>query len=191
MNKKIKKQSDDELTKLHDRLKGGHVARYHTRPELSDGQNVAAHTWRAMVILQTLWPDVSKNCLLHLLYHDVAEAEMGDVPATTKWNYPEINELMVHAEKNYEALIGVGEIVHQVTEEDKKKCDIADKLELVLHCYRLLKQGNLMGQDVLWNGLNYIESNYSKDPFYKPVGKLRRILWNQIKKDLQHSHRYC
>ena len=144
-----------------------------------------------MVILQTLWPDVSKNCLLHLLYHDVAEAEMGDVPATTKWNYPEINELMVHAEKNYEALIGVGEIVHQVTEEDKKKCDIADKLELVLHCYRLLKQGNLMGQDVLWNGLNYIESNYSKEPFYKPVGKLRRILWNQIKKDLQHNHRYC
>ena len=191
MNKKFKKQPDDELTRLHDRLKGGHVMRYHTRPELTEGQNVAAHTWRAMVILQTLWPDVSKNCLLHLLYHDVAEAEMGDVPATTKWNYPEINKLMVHAEKNYEALIGVGEIVHQVTEEDKKKCDIADKLELVLHCYRLMKQGNLMGQDVLWNGLSYIESNYSKEPFYKPVGKLKRILWNQIKKDLQHSSRYC
>ena len=56
---KVKKTTN--LRRLYDRLRGGHVLRYHTRPEIADGQNVAAHTWRAMVILQTLFPDISKS----------------------------------------------------------------------------------------------------------------------------------
>ena len=58
-------QRNVDLKAIHQRLKGGHVLRYHAKPEIADGQNVAAHTWRAMVILQTLWPDSSKNAMIH------------------------------------------------------------------------------------------------------------------------------
>jgi hypothetical protein len=42
------------LAVLHRKLKGGYVKRYHTRPELADNQDVAAHSWRATVLLHTL-----------------------------------------------------------------------------------------------------------------------------------------
>ena len=182
MDKRIKRQPqrNENLTKLHARLKGGHVVRYHTRPELGDGQNVAAHTWRAIVILQTLYSDASKNCILHLLYHDVAEAEVGDVPATTKWNYPKINELMVKAERAYELSIGVGDIVHKITEEDKQMCDIVDKLELVLHCYRLMQQGNGMAEEVFLRGVNYLNKKYKKELIFKPASEIIKILCDDI-----------
>ena len=182
MDKRIKRQPqrNENLTKLHARLKGGHVVRYHTRPELGDGQNVAAHTWRAIVILQTLYPDASKNCILHLLYHDVAEAEVGDVPATTKWNYPKINELMVKAERSYELSIGVGDIIHKITEEDKQMCDIVDKLELVLHCYRLMQQGNGMAEEVFLRGVNYLNKKYKKELIFKPASEIIKILCDDI-----------
>jgi 5'-deoxynucleotidase YfbR-like HD superfamily hydrolase len=106
---KTQPQRDANLRALHSRLKGGHVVRYHTRPELADGQNVAAHTWRVMVVIHTLWPEQStKNLLLHALYHDVAEAEVGDMPATTKWKYPELNNLMRRVESGVRVRAGRG-----------------------------------------------------------------------------------
>ena len=72
------------IGKLRKRLQGGHVLRYHTRPEVSHGQTVADHTCRVLTIATTLWPDVSKEAMLYILYHDVAEGELGDLPANTQ-----------------------------------------------------------------------------------------------------------
>ena len=51
MDTRIKRKTyrNANLKHLYEKIKGGHVTRYHTRPELTNGQNVAAHTWRAMV----------------------------------------------------------------------------------------------------------------------------------------------
>ena len=117
---------------------------------------------------------------MHLLYHDVAEAEVGDVPATTKWNYPKINELMVKAERSYELSIGVGDIVHKITEEDKQMCDIVDKLELVLHCYRLMQQGNGMAEEVFLRGVDYLNKSYKKELIFKPASEIIKILCDDI-----------
>lgn len=159
-------QRNADIKKLHERLRGGHVMRYHTRPELADGQNVAAHTWRAMVILDTLWPDSSRNAMRYMLYHDVAEAELGDMPATTKWGYPAINAEMIKAEQEYEEKIGVKT---QVYEKEHAMCDISDKLELVLHCYRLMQQGNGLAEDVFYKGVNYLRQKYSQNPVFLPA----------------------
>jgi len=181
MDKRIKTQpqSDANLTRVYKRLKGGHVVRYHTRPELADGQNVAAHTWRAMVILQTLWPDVSKNCLLHMMYHDVAEAETGDMPATTKWKYDGLADLMNKVEHDYEKSIGVGPLVFPVTTYERALCDIADKLELIMHCYRLMQRGNMLAEDVFMKGINYLDDTYDNLKEYQPA---REVIY-----DLQGS----
>ena len=170
------------LQRLHERLRAGHVVRYHTRPELSEGQNVAAHTWRAMVILQTLFPDVSKNCMIHLMYHDVAEAETGDMPATTKWKYPQLNKLMEQIENDHEDKIGVGSRIYKVTVLEKSLCDIADKLELILHCYRLMQTGNSLAEDVFIKGINYLQENYRKLDEFQQVQEIINALTIENKK---------
>jgi 5'-deoxynucleotidase YfbR-like HD superfamily hydrolase len=170
------------LKRIYKRLRGGHVLRYHTRPELMDGQNVAAHTWRTMTILHTLWPDVSKNCLLNMLYHDVAEAETGDMPATTKWKYPELNEIMARVERDYENSIGVGDTIYKVSEEERAMCDIADKLELVFHCYRLMQQGNTLANDVFLKGVNYLQEKHLGKPYFEPVQEILNALTSEYHK---------
>ena len=176
---KVKKTTN--LRRLYDRLRGGHVLRYHTRPEIADGQNVAAHTWRAMVILQTLFPDISKSGLLHMMYHDVAEAETGDIPATTKWKYDDLSKLMLQIETEYEQKIGIGPTIINVSQQEQEMCDIADKLELVFHCYRLMQQGNSLAEDVFIKGCNYIQDRYEKQDYYAHV--------IEIIKDLQGTRK--
>lgn len=177
---KAQPQRDANLKGLHSRLKGGHVLRYHTRPELADGQNVAAHTWRVMVVIHTLWPDqCTKNLLLHALYHDVAEAEVGDMPATTKWKYPELGTLMRTIEENYEAELGV---VVAVSHDEHRIADIADKLELVLHCYRLMQRGNGMAKDVFHRGCDYLKDKYKGYPVFQPAEEVINELLQSLTK---------
>jgi 5'-deoxynucleotidase YfbR-like HD superfamily hydrolase len=160
---------DKNLKLLEKRLRGGQVLRYHTRPEIMNGQNVAAHTWKTVVILHTLWPDVSKNTLLHMLYHDVAEFETGDMPATTKWKYDELAQIMNRVESDYEDQLGIGENTIKVSPREKSLCDMADKLELVFHCHRLLKEGNTHAEDVFIKGYNYLRSKYKNNKDFKIV----------------------
>lgn len=187
MDKRLEAQpfNNDNLTRIYKKFKGGHVVRYHTRPEIMDGQNVAAHTWRAMVVLHTLWPDASKNCLLHMMYHDVAEAETGDMPATTKWKYPELNQLMQQVESDYEMSIGVGEVIFKVSETEKAYCDIADKLELVFHCYRLMQKGNTLARDVYLKGIEYLEKKYSGKDYFAPAQEMIDALTTENKKSAE------
>ena len=179
---KTRSQYNADLANLHKRLRGGHVLRYHTRPELIDGQNVAAHTWRTMVILQTLWPDISKNGLLYMMYHDVAEAETGDMPATTKWKYPELNKMMGIVEREYEERIGLENFEAILTKEEQDKCDVADKLELVFHCYRLMQQGNTLADDVFSKGTDYLMQRYGKEAFFSPVKEILNALSSEYRK---------
>jgi 5'-deoxynucleotidase YfbR-like HD superfamily hydrolase len=177
---KTQPQRDANLRALRSRLKGGHVVRYHTRPELADGQNVAAHTWRVMVVIHTLWPEQStKNLLLHALYHDVAEAEVGDMPATTKWKYSELNNLMRRVESEYESKLGVA---IPVSPDEQKIADIADKLELVLHCYRLMQRGNGLAEDVFHRGCDYLKDKYKGHPVFQPAEEVINELLQSLTK---------
>lgn len=155
---------------LHKRLRGGYVMRYHTTPEVGAGQNVGEHTWRACVIIHTLWPDISRDALLHMMYHDVAEAELGDLPAPTKWKYEGLAKEYSKAEKEYETLLGVHS---KLNEQDAQRCKMADMLELILHCARQLILGNNYALHVYKNGLRYMYAKFEKSPDFAPV---RRVL---------------
>jgi 5'-deoxynucleotidase YfbR-like HD superfamily hydrolase len=155
--------------KLHKRLRGGYVMRYHTTPEVGAGQNVGEHTWRACVIMHTLWPDISRDALLHMMYHDVAEAELGDLPAPTKWKYKELAKEYSKAEKEYETLLGVHS---KLNEQDAQRCKMADMLELILHCARQLILGNNYALHVYKNGLRYIYDTFRENPDFKVVARI-------------------
>lgn len=160
------------LAVLHRKLKGGYVKRYHTRPELADHQDVAAHSWRATVLLHTLWPDASKECLLHMLYHDVPEGELGDLPATTKWRHPILADCMATLEQAVEQELGIS---IPLSEEEAGICDTCDKLELMLHCHRLYKMGNTFALDVFERGGNYL-TKYHAEPWFAPALQLIGML---------------
>lgn len=159
------------LKKIHARLQGGHVLRYHTKPEMGN-QDVASHSWRAVVILETLWPDATKNCLLALLFHDVGESHVGDVPATTKWGYPEVGKIIETIETNYKEKYLEINYETFLTENEKNICKMADTLELILFSYRQMQQGNQLAVEIFSNGVNHLNKNYSHLAYFSPVKKV-------------------
>lgn len=167
------------LVTLRQVLQGGHVTRYHTRPEVSDNQTVADHTWRALIILITLWPSVKKEALLSLLLHDVAEAELGDVPATAKWAYKDLAKEYTRAEADYTKKMAINfpaldleEHNRSLTPEEKRCIKMADMLELVLHCKRQMQRGNTLAEEIYERGIDYLQENFSSYPEYSPVKEI-------------------
>ena len=150
---------------IQKRLRGGDVLRYHTRPEVADEQDVAAHSWRTLVLLTTLWPDASKNTILFVLYHDVAELEIGDVPATTKWKYKDLAKTLTVIENDYEDLLCLPVKYTDLSEEEQQRVKIVDILELVFHCHKQMQKGNSLASDIFYRGIDFLYSNfkYNKD----------------------------
>ena len=149
------------LKKLHQRLQGGHVIRYHTRPDVGKGQTNASHSWRAMVILTTLWPDIEKEAIVCLLYHDVAEAELGDLPATVKWRYAQIASAYKECERAWEKKLELPYTFENLNEQDQERVKMADMLELVLHCKRQMQLGNTLAEPIYLKGREYLVSQFS------------------------------
>lgn len=79
---------------------------------------------------------------------------------------------MNKVEREYEQSIGVGLADWEITETEKALCNIADKLELVLHCTRMMQQGNMLAKDVFMKGVNHLEERYSKLEEFKPVKEI-------------------
>lgn len=154
---------------LLNRLQGGVVQRYHTAPSVGGGQNVAAHTWRAMVILHTLWPDTSKEALLYMLYHDVAESQLGDLPATTKWKFDDLHNHYMDAEYEVEKDLEVSDFTCQSDVVVTRRVKMADLLELVLHAKQQFDNGNREAWEVYRNGVNYLLKYFKGTEDFGPV----------------------
>jgi len=167
------------LNDLWKKLQAGHVVRFHTRPEVGQNQTVASHTWRALVILTTLWPDTSQDAMLHLLYHDVAEAELGDLPATTNWNYTNLPEEFKKAEDKYISGLELL-LTEHLTPIEQGRVKMADMLELVLHCMRQIQQGNNLARDIYFRGRSYLLTTFKENPEFGPVNEILEILDTQL-----------
>lgn len=151
---------------LQKRLLGGYVMRYHSTPEVGSGQSVGEHTWRACVILQTLWPDTSHEALLHMLYHDVAEAEFGDLPSPVKLKYAGLAKEYSNVEKEYEKELGVH---FSLNKKEAERCKMADMLESILHCAQQLLLGNRLVLYVYTEGLKYMYDTFQTNEDFQPV----------------------
>lgn len=75
-------------------LYSGSVHRYHHHfPRVIGHQTVAEHTFRAMAILVSLWPEeATESALIGLLTHDGAEGAVGDISSAVKKMYPGIGD---------------------------------------------------------------------------------------------------
>jgi hypothetical protein len=163
------------------RLAGGQTLRYHTLPHVGGGQNVAAHCWRAMVLMETFWPEVSKTALLHVLHHDTAEQTLGDIPAPAKWMFPELHAVYGEAEEEVGHSL---EILRRLTEEEKLMCGIVDMVECVDHVANRIMQGDKSFDTkvVYWNGRKSLFKKYDAAPVFGPASAYLAYLHELVKK---------
>lgn len=153
--------------------------RYHTVPNVGNGQNVAAHCWRAMVLLHSLWPEASQSALLHVLYHDAAEQTLGDIPAPAKWSFPELHTVYQQAEEEINHTMDVLQVL---TEAEKDMCSIVDMLECVDHVGNRIMQGDrsFETKSVYWNGRKSLFKRYDAKPIFAPASLYLSHLHKQV-----------
>lgn len=136
------------------KLRGGGVRRYHAEGRWID-QNVAEHTWRALVILLHLWPASDAQTILNLITHDISEGYTGDIPAPVKRD-PDTRSAVTFLESEFEVHLGLDRIDGPPDEVLHLK--LADYIEGALTCQELL--------GVHWRAASI------RDKFIEYIGKL-------------------
>ena len=148
------------------------INRYHTVPLGGLRQTVGAHSYAVVVLLDQLWDNCSKNLLLSALYHDVPEIVLGDIPATAKWSYPDVQKVFKKAEQKVMRDLDIDFVL---TDRELNRLKMADMLELVMYCHKL-NDSNPRMKLIMQTGVNYLMDNYSQLPDFNPVKQVLRKL---------------
>ena len=122
------------LEQIRDVYNSGRVERYHTNPA-PVAQTIAQHSWGVAVLILKLHPNPDLNLISAALHHDCAELYVGDVPAPTKWDNPELSDMLHKLESKISGQMGI--MQEYLTEEDEEWLRACDRLELVLWCEHL------------------------------------------------------
>jgi len=124
----------DTPKELNDILNSGDTVRFHTVGGITK-HNVADHSWGVAVLLQSLWPECSKNALLRALYHDCAETVTGDVPFTVKQDNPTIKQSLEALESKWEHEYGLYEDM-KVSKKEERQVKVCDCLQGMYYCLK-------------------------------------------------------
>lgn len=136
--------------------KAGDVKRYHTVARLKE-QSVAEHSWGVAALVIYLEPSPSLSLMKAALFHDAAESQTGDVPATFKWKHPEFAADLEGKEEDITREMGIN---YTLTERELAVLKVADLGELVLHNVRELMMGNRYASVIISRGMEALERYY-------------------------------
>lgn len=162
------------------RVRSGQTMRYHTTPHIGK-QSVAEHSWRACVLMHTLWPNkVTKNALLWMLYHDSPEQELGDVPAPAKWKFPDLHAVYGEAERLTENHLEISDIYEDLTPDEKVIISIADMLECLDYVAHSIMRGDhsFEARHIYWNARKHLDERFRHSGF-----------WTETFRFMDHLHR--
>ena len=125
------------LTQVKAVREGGAVVRCHTVPRAPYYDN-AQHQYGAVSLLLLLHPNPSVGLIRAVLWHDVAERWVGDVPAPAKLGNETLKTVLGNAEQAIMERLGLGRLIpaedmDQVY-EDVRWLKAVDILELWLWC---------------------------------------------------------
>lgn len=125
--------------------KAGAVERFHTMPT-HKRQTIADHSWGVLMIVLAIAETPSTNLIMATATHDLAESITGDLPATVKWDEPQLR-------REIEALEQKFAIKHNVYPDldklEEKVLHWADMAELVMFCEGEIRLGN-QNLTVIW-----------------------------------------
>jgi HD containing hydrolase-like enzyme len=85
-------QNEDDHIRLDTRL-AGQLKRYHTWPIIGQ-QTIAEHTWQLLRIYFSVIDKPEMRHVYYLMFHDVGELAVGDIPYPVKQNNPILKEEM-------------------------------------------------------------------------------------------------
>ena len=132
------------------KLRGGGVKRYHMEGGMV-AQLVSDHTWRLLIILLHLWPEISREAMFYAIYHDVPEGLTGDAPAPVK-RMPGVREAYLELERRYEDFLGLPRAL-DLTFADRARVKVADYIELCMTC---IKQSSPEAKRIFSTGKRYV-----------------------------------
>jgi 5'-deoxynucleotidase YfbR-like HD superfamily hydrolase len=134
---------------------GNHVRRWHTR-RVHHQETVGEHTANVMAIVFALChtKPPSSHLMSAVLMHDTAEQWTGDVPATAKWDSPELRGALEELEdrKMLENFL----VFPDLTEKERLVLKWADMLDLCYYCLDELRLGNANMAEVFDKGVAYL-----------------------------------
>jgi 5'-deoxynucleotidase YfbR-like HD superfamily hydrolase len=140
--------------------RGASVRRFHTVPLVGE-DSVGKHSHGVAVLccaLSNYHP--SAELLKAALFHDLAEQETGDVPATTKWANPQIKTLLETVEEQHNQAMGLNVTL---TPEEKLTLKWADMLDLMYFVVEQRELGNTNVKVIFERGRDYL-SNLIQHP---------------------------
>jgi len=130
----------DRLERVIKLRTGGDTERCHgIRHQRS--YSVASHTWGVMVLLYVLWPDDYDRLSKYALFHDVPEAWVGDIPATTKRYHSSVRAACSDMERKIFRLLDIPS-EQTLVPDDYVKLKACDQLELYLWAMEEIAGGN-------------------------------------------------
>lgn len=113
-------------------LGAGAVKRMHTRT-IHGEYTVAQHCYNVVTLLLTLHPDPPLHLIKMALWHDSAELELGDLPATAKWNHTELsNAYHATEDKVMREHFGLGADMNEMSGQDQQWLKALDMIEFWL-----------------------------------------------------------
>lgn len=140
-------------------MDSGDVLRFHALPKMPK-QKMSQHEWGVALLCRYLDPDVTADELMIALTHDANELITGDIPATLKWSYPEVKNLLNEIESKidlipaYSSRLGFKSILKT-----------ADYLEGLIYCYNQYCLGNSEGKRVyfIWKKalIEYVSKQFT------------------------------
>ena len=159
----------EAFTLLRDAL---HIKRFHTVRTVQNPETVGHHTAGVMSILFFLYDEPPASLVKYALFHDAHEMATGDIPATAKWNFPELAEQVRNAEQfidNHYELPTCPKAYQDVFK-------FADMMDLCFKCLEEISTGNLNFVPILQRGINFcIELHKDKRDVQKLPGTAELI----------------
>lgn len=121
--------------------KAGAVLRWHTNPP-NRPQTVGEHSWAVALLAMRFAPVALQNKLIKAaLVHDIAEYELGDLPATAKWQYQHLRKEYNEAEAIVNNEAGLQEWL-ELSSNEANWLRLLDLTELLEFCVEEVQRGN-------------------------------------------------
>lgn len=144
-------ESEVNIKLLNLARSGNGVRRYHTVHNPGTVETVGHHTAGVIGILFCLYNQKPPIELIEAaLYHDSSECVMGDIPATAKWDFPDMELALEVAEVDIMKAAGY---VPKLELEQVFVLKFADLMDLCFKCSQEALAGNREMHAVFHNGL--------------------------------------
>ena len=133
---------------------GGAVKRFHTKQTIQT-QNNAAHQWGVAHIVNSVYPEASKDLIIAAIYHDSHEIRTGDIPAPIKEKSPVMQEAVEILEEEINTTYN---FMPKLNKEEEAVLKAADYFELYLFAIQEINMGN--------KSLQHIRTQFEVDMYY-------------------------